>query len=97
MTEFPGVMLFTSYDHELTQTVANRVVELSKDGCVDRMMTYDKFIKAKAEGRNSGLKPVECSHRPFLKEKSRWGSTGHKSLGSQFTDVIGLNNFHFKK
>jgi ATPase subunit of ABC transporter with duplicated ATPase domains len=44
LSEYRSVMLFTSRDHELTQTVANRIIEITPKGCIDRMMTYDEYI-----------------------------------------------------
>jgi ATPase subunit of ABC transporter with duplicated ATPase domains len=44
MIEFPGTMLFTCHDHQLTDTVANRVIELGSKGQLDKLMTYDEFI-----------------------------------------------------
>ena len=44
MKKFPGNMLFTSHDHELTQTVANRIFEITKDGLIDKEQTYDEYL-----------------------------------------------------
>ena len=44
MIEFPGTMLFTCHDHQLTNTVANRVIEIGAKGQLDKLMTYDEFI-----------------------------------------------------
>ena len=44
LSEFPGTVLFTSHDHEFTQTVANRIIELSPNGNLDKLMTYDEYI-----------------------------------------------------
>ena len=44
MNECKGVVLFTSHDHELMQTVANRIIEITPGGIIDRMMTYDEYI-----------------------------------------------------
>ncbi|MDF3078279.1 MAG: ATP-binding cassette protein [Sphingobacteriaceae bacterium] len=44
MKDFRGSMLFTSRDHELTQTVANRIIELTPGGIIDKLMTYDEYI-----------------------------------------------------
>lgn len=44
LISFPGTVLFTSYDHEFTQTVANRIVELTPNGTIDKQMTYDEYI-----------------------------------------------------
>ena len=46
MKDFKGVIIFTSRDHELTETVANRVVELTPGGIIDKLMTYDEYIKS---------------------------------------------------
>lgn len=45
LKEFPGTVLFTSHDHEFTQTVANRIIEISPNGFIDRLMTYDEYIE----------------------------------------------------
>ena len=45
MKKFKGNMLFTSHDHELTQTVANRIIDLKADGTViDREVTYNEYL-----------------------------------------------------
>ena len=46
MKDFKGTMLFTSRDHELTETVATRVIELTPTGIIDKLMTYDEFINS---------------------------------------------------
>jgi ATPase subunit of ABC transporter with duplicated ATPase domains len=45
MKDFKGTILFTSRDHELTETVATRVFELTPAGQIDKMMSYDDYIK----------------------------------------------------
>lgn len=44
MEEFTGNILFSSHEHQLLQTVANRVVELTPNGCLDKLMTFDDYI-----------------------------------------------------
>lgn len=44
MKDFKGTILFTSRDHELTETVATRVIELTPGGVIDKMMGYDDYI-----------------------------------------------------
>lgn len=44
MRDFPGVILFTSHDHELVNTVANRIIELTPTGIIDKMMPYDDYL-----------------------------------------------------
>jgi ATPase subunit of ABC transporter with duplicated ATPase domains len=42
---FPGIVLLTSHDHTFMQTVANRVIELTPNGIIDRLMTFDEFLE----------------------------------------------------
>jgi len=44
LRDFPGTVLFTSHDHEFTQTVANRIIEITPNGFIDKLMTYDEYI-----------------------------------------------------
>ncbi len=47
LKDFPGTVLFTSHDHTFTQTIANRVLELRPDGCLDTLSTYDEYLEKK--------------------------------------------------
>lgn len=40
---FPGIVLLTSHDHTFMQTVANRIIELTPTGIIDRLMTFDEY------------------------------------------------------
>jgi len=44
MVNFKGVVLLTSHDHTFMQTVANRVIELTPKGIIDRLMTFDEYL-----------------------------------------------------
>jgi ATPase subunit of ABC transporter with duplicated ATPase domains len=44
LIEFKGPVLFTSHDHQFVQTIANRVLEITPAGILDKLMTYDEFI-----------------------------------------------------
>ncbi len=44
LQNFKGVILMASHDHEFIQTVCNRVIELTPNGIIDKMMDYDDFI-----------------------------------------------------
>ena len=44
---FPGIVLITSHDHTFMQTVANRIIELTPKGIIDRLMTFDEYIEDK--------------------------------------------------
>ena len=45
MNEYQGTLLFTSHDHELVNTVANRIIEITPNGIIDKMMPYDDYLK----------------------------------------------------
>jgi ATPase subunit of ABC transporter with duplicated ATPase domains len=45
LKEFPGTVLFTSHDHEFTQTVANRILEITPNGNIDSLKSYDEYIE----------------------------------------------------
>ena len=44
MNRFKGNMIFTSHDHQLTQTVANRILDIKTTGVVDREVTYNEYL-----------------------------------------------------
>ena len=43
---YKGNILFSSHDHEFIQTVANRIIELTPNGIIDKMMDYDEYISS---------------------------------------------------
>lgn len=47
LTSYKGSMIFASHDHQFVQTVANRIIEITPKGVVDKMMTYDEFLEDK--------------------------------------------------
>jgi ATPase subunit of ABC transporter with duplicated ATPase domains len=44
LIKFKGSILFTSHDHEFIQTIANRLIEITPNGIIDKEMTYDEYI-----------------------------------------------------
>lgn len=44
MSKFKGIILFTSHDHQLTQTVANRIIDIKNDKLIDKEMTYNEYL-----------------------------------------------------
>jgi ATPase subunit of ABC transporter with duplicated ATPase domains len=44
LKDFTGSILLTSHDHELMQTVSNRIIELTPNGIIDKKMTYDEYL-----------------------------------------------------
>jgi len=45
MVSFPGIVLLTTHDHQFMQTVANRIIEITPKGMIDRLMTYDEYLE----------------------------------------------------
>jgi len=46
MKDFKGTILFTSHDHQLVQTIANRVIEITPKGMIDKVCTYDEYLES---------------------------------------------------
>ena len=40
-----GTVIFSTHDHEFAQTVANRIVEITPKGVIDRYMTFDEYLE----------------------------------------------------
>ncbi|MBJ6360279.1 ABC-F family ATP-binding cassette domain-containing protein [Paenibacillus sp. GCM10012307] len=60
LIDFDGTMLFTSHDHQFIQTIANRIVEITPNGIIDRLMTYDEYLENKEiKALREQLYPVE--------------------------------------
>jgi ATPase subunit of ABC transporter with duplicated ATPase domains len=47
MTNFKGIVLISSHDHTFLQTVANRIIELTPEGAIDKLMTFDEYLEYK--------------------------------------------------
>jgi ATPase subunit of ABC transporter with duplicated ATPase domains len=47
LKNFKGTVLFTTHDHEFAQTLANRVIELTPNGVIDRYITFDEYMQDK--------------------------------------------------
>jgi ATPase subunit of ABC transporter with duplicated ATPase domains len=45
MISFPGIVLLTTHDHQFMETVANRIIELTPNGIIDRLCTYDEYLE----------------------------------------------------
>lgn len=54
MSDFQGTLLFTSHDHELVSTVANRIIEITPNGFIDKMMPYDDYLADEKIGALQG-------------------------------------------
>ena len=45
LIDYPGMVMFHSHDHQFMQTVANRIIEITPNGMLDKLMTYDDYLK----------------------------------------------------
>lgn len=60
MSNFKGIVLLTSHDHTFLQTVANRVIELTPSGIIDRLMSFDEYLEdARVKQLREELYPKE--------------------------------------
>ena len=60
--KFPGVVLFTSQDHQFVQTIANRIIEITPNGLIDKITTYDEYLDSDELARKRqimNLDPIE--------------------------------------
>jgi ATPase subunit of ABC transporter with duplicated ATPase domains len=48
LAEYSGIVLFHSHDQEVINTVANRIIEITPNGMIDKYMTYEEFAEDKA-------------------------------------------------
>lgn len=56
LTKFKGSVIFTSHDHQFVQTIANRIIEITPNGVIDKQMTYDEYLEDDAlQQQVSGL------------------------------------------
>jgi ATPase subunit of ABC transporter with duplicated ATPase domains len=50
LVDFKGTVMFTSHDHQFTQTIANRIIEITDSGYIDKLMTIDEYLDYKHKG-----------------------------------------------
>ena len=46
LKNYKGTALFTSHDHEFMQTIANRVIEITPSGIIDKRMSFDEYLES---------------------------------------------------
>jgi ATPase subunit of ABC transporter with duplicated ATPase domains len=46
LQDYKSIVLFTSHDHQFIQTIANRIIDITADGIVDKRMTYDEYLES---------------------------------------------------
>lgn len=60
LIKYPGVLLFTSQDHQFVQTVANRIMELTSGGLIDKQCTYDEYLENDEMARKRQILNMEA-------------------------------------
>jgi ATPase subunit of ABC transporter with duplicated ATPase domains len=45
MIAFSGIVFFTTHDHQFMQSTANRIIEITPNGMIDKLMTYDEYLQ----------------------------------------------------
>ena len=58
--KFPGVVLFTSQDHQFIQTIANRIMEITPNGLIDKISTYDEYLDSDEMARKRQILSVQA-------------------------------------
>ena len=59
LIKFAGVILFTSQDHQFIQTIANRIMEITPGGLIDKITTYDEYLDSDEMARKRQLLSVQ--------------------------------------
>ncbi len=53
LIKFPGVLLFSSRDHQIVETTANRIMEIINGKLVDKITTYDAYLGQRRDGEKA--------------------------------------------
>jgi ATPase subunit of ABC transporter with duplicated ATPase domains len=59
LMKFPGALLFTSQDHQFIQTIANRILELTPNGLIDKVTTYDEYLDSDEFARKRQVMQID--------------------------------------
>lgn len=62
LIKFPGVILFTSQDHQFIQTIANRIMEITPGGLIDKLTTYDEYLESDEMARKRQILSVQSDY-----------------------------------
>jgi ATPase subunit of ABC transporter with duplicated ATPase domains len=58
LIKFSGVILFSCHDHQFVQTTANRIMEITSEGLIDKMTTYDEYLESDVNIRKRQVNQV---------------------------------------
>ena len=64
LIKFPGVALFTSQDHQFIQTIANRIMEITPGGLIDKISTYDEYLDSDEMARKRQIMQFAAEEEP---------------------------------
>ena len=59
LKDFTGALLFTSQDHQFVQTTANRIMEITPNGLIDKECTYDEYLENDEAARKRQIVEIE--------------------------------------
>ena len=65
LIKFPGVVLFTSQDHQFIQTIANRIMEITPGGLIDKITTYDEYLDSDEMERKRQILSVQTEEDEY--------------------------------
>ncbi len=68
LMKFSGVALFTSQDHQFIQTIANRIMELTPNGLIDKISTYDEYLDSDEMARKRQIMNFVAEEEPGEEE-----------------------------
>ena len=60
LMKYPGVLLFTSQDHQFVQTTANRIMEITAGGLIDKQCTYDEYLESDEMARKRQIMNMDA-------------------------------------
>ena len=70
LIKYPGVILFTSQDHQFIQTIANRIIEILPNGSmIDKVSTYDEYLDSDEMARKRQALSVEVTEEVVTEEE----------------------------
>lgn len=65
LIKFSGVVLFTSQDHQFIQTTANRIMEITPNGLIDKITTYDEYLESDVMARKRQVMRFNREEEPI--------------------------------
>lgn len=60
LMNYKGIILFTSHDHQFVQTVANRIIEITPEGIIDKRTTYDEYLESDVSAKKREVGEIDA-------------------------------------